>query len=86
MPRAVERHDVEHLLGPIADHGLARILATGGTPDELVEAYERLTQEDGVIVRHPGTAAGRVLELMDAIAEVWDEDEDEEDADQQRPA
>lgn len=76
--RPVDPHDVERLLGPIADHGVARILAAGATTDELVEAWERLTQEDGVVAR-VGQAPERVQRLMETLREVWEDEADEDE-------
>ncbi|MBI4183015.1 MAG: hypothetical protein HY521_03325 [Proteobacteria bacterium] len=72
------RDDVIRVLGgQVADHTIAAIIATGATPEELLEAYAWATgQSDvmGEVERPRAGAVGQVYEILTA-----DEEEPEDE-------
>ena len=63
-------------LGPLDDLTIARVLAVGATPEEIVEVRERLQANDG-LERVPPSSP-RVSAVLDIVQPVWEsEDEDE---------
>jgi hypothetical protein len=65
------RADVVELIGDASDHLIARVMATGATPEELAEAAREM--ELGAGERRIADT-GRVSELCEILREELDED------------
>lgn len=78
--RPAEVEEITHLVGSLDDIVIAKILATHATADELREAWERLTQDDGIAQHHPGMVSARVLQLMEIIEDAWGAEEEGSEA------
>ncbi|WP_424139576.1 hypothetical protein [Roseomonas chloroacetimidivorans] len=61
--------DVRSILGPVDNHLVARILATGATREELAEAYTWLSNNEAPMNSGQPLASGRVAELIDLLEE-----------------
>lgn len=62
-------------LGPLDPLTIARVLAIGATPEEIVEVRERLEANDG-LDRVPASSS-RVSAVLDIIQPIWDAEDDE---------
>lgn len=73
----ITRDDVIRAFGAIDDVTVAQIIATDTTVDELAEAQAWLANDEPLLNSGRPLATGRVRELVDIIAELEpDEDED----------
>jgi hypothetical protein len=73
----ITRDDVIKAFGAIDDVTVAQIIATDATVDELAEAQAWLANDEPLLNSGRPLATGRVRELVDIIAELEpDEDED----------
>src|SRR5262249_32378662 len=74
----VTRKDVSALFGELDDVVVAKIIATGATPDELAEAHAWLANDEPLMNAGRPLPRGRVARLVDifaAIGEVEEQDE-----------
>jgi len=73
------RDDVIKAVGEVDDVTVAEIIGTGATAEELAEAQAWIANEDVLLEPGKPPPAGRVRELIDILAELeTDEEEDEE--------
>ena len=73
------RDDVIKAVGEVEDVTIAEIIGTGATAEELAEAQAWIANEDVLLGAGKPPPAGRVRELIDILAELeTDEEEDEE--------
>ncbi len=75
----VDRHQVIHFFGPIDDDTILRILATGASEAELLEARERLERPGEVAEETRHSLAGIVAEIVEIVQSAgpeWDESHD----------
>ena len=71
------REDVAKAIGEADDVTIANIIATGATVDELAEAQAWLANDEPMMNAGRPLATGRVRELVDILAELEpDDDED----------
>jgi len=71
------REDVAKAIGEIDDVTVANIIATGATIDELAEALAWMANDEPMMNSGRPLATGRVRELVDILAELEpDDDED----------
>ena len=73
MP-TLTHEDVRVVLGPVDDTLVAEIVATGASPEELVEAYAWVTNDEALMNIGRPLASSRVGRLID-ILEPAEEDE-----------
>jgi len=62
------RKDVTALFGELDDVVIAKIIATGATPDELAEAHAWLTNDEPLMNAGRPLPSGRVARLVDIFA------------------
>jgi hypothetical protein len=79
----IMRDDVTRAVGQADDVTIAKIIYTGATAEELVEAKAWITNDEPLINAGKPLAKGRVGELVDILIEL---DAVEEDDDQRGPA
>jgi hypothetical protein len=73
----ITRDDVIKAIGSADDVTIAQMIATGATVDELAEAQAWLANDEPMINSGRPLATGRVRELVDILAELEpDDDED----------
>jgi hypothetical protein len=71
------RDDVIREVGEVDDVTIAEIVGTGATPEELEEAQAWIVNGDALIKAGKPPPSGRVRELIDILAELeTDEDDD----------
>ena len=76
--KRVTRDDVIKAIGPVDDVTIAEIIGTGATADELAEAQAWIINDDPLLNAGKPLPSGRVRELIDILAEL-ETDEDEEE-------
>lgn len=76
--KRVTRDDVVSAIGPVDDGIIAAIIGTGATVNELAEAQAWIANDEPLMNDGRPLAAGRVRELIDILAEL-EPDEDDED-------
>jgi len=75
--KRVTRDDVTRAVGPVDDVTISEIIATGATADELAEAQAWIVNDDPLLNAGKPLPSGRVRELIDILAELEpDEDDD----------
>lgn len=67
--------DVAAVLGPVDEVLLSEILLTGGTREELAEAFAWVNSDEALVNEGRRLPAGRVARLVDILSP----EEDEED-------
>lgn len=73
----ITRDDVIKAFGAVDDVTIAQIIATDATVDELAEAQAWLANDEPLLNSGRPLATGRVRELVDILAELEpDDDED----------
>ena len=73
----ITRDDVIKAIGAADDVTIAQIIATGATVEELAEAQTWLANDEPMMNSGRPLATGRVRELVDILAELEpDDDED----------
>jgi hypothetical protein len=73
----ITRDDVIKAIGSADDVTIAQMIATGATVDELAEAQAWLANDEPMMNSGRPLATGRVRELVDILAELEpDDDED----------
>ena len=76
-PLRITRDDVIKAIGAVDDVTIAQMIATGATAEELAEAQAWIVNDDPLINAGRPPATGRVRELVDILAELEpDDDED----------
>jgi hypothetical protein len=76
--RRVTRDDITKVVGRADDVTIARIIGTGATVDELAEAQAWIANDEPLLNAGKPLATGRVRELVDILAELdLDEENDE---------
>ena len=77
--RLLTRDDVSKAVAGADDVTIAQIIGTGATIDELAEAQAWLSNDEPLMNAGKPLATGRVRELVDILAELEaDEDDDKE--------
>jgi hypothetical protein len=74
------RDDVTNALGRVDDVTIAAIIGTGATPGELAEAQAWIVNDDPLLNAGKPLATGRVRQLIDILAELDPDEDDELDA------
>ena len=73
----ITRNDVIRAIGAVDDVTIAQIIATGTTVEELTEAQAWMANDEPMMNAGRPLATGRVRELVDILAELEpDDDED----------
>lgn len=75
----LDRDQVIHVLGPIDDDTILRIIATGASKSQLLEARERLERPGEVAeeTQHtPLGVVGEIVEIVRAAEPEWNESHD----------
>jgi hypothetical protein len=73
----ITRDDVIKAIGAADDVTIAQIIATGATVDELAEAQAWIVNDDPLLNAGRPLATGRVRELVDILAELEPDDDDD---------
>jgi hypothetical protein len=73
----ITRNDVIRAIGAVDDVTVAQIIATDATVDELAEAQAWLANDEPHLNSGRPLATGRVRELVDILAELDPEDDDD---------
>ena len=77
--KRLTREDVIKAIGGVDDVTIAEMIGTGATADELAEAQAWIVNDDPLLNAGKPLPSGRVRELIDILAEIeTDEDDDEE--------
>jgi uncharacterized protein (DUF433 family) len=71
------RKDVTAMLGELDDVVVAEIIATGATPEELAEAHAWLANDEPLMNAGRPLPTGRVARVVDIIAAIGEEEEQE---------
>jgi hypothetical protein len=66
--RPVTASEVVRLVGPLEDAVVARIIDTGATAAEVLEAFTWLTADDDLGTELERTRTGRVAQVYDILA------------------
>jgi hypothetical protein len=74
------RDDVTNALGRIDDATVAAIIGTGATAGELAEAQAWIVNDDPLLNAGKPLATGRVRQLIDILAELGPDEDEESDA------
>jgi hypothetical protein len=72
------RKDVITMVGELDDVVIAKIIATGATTDELAEAHAWLANDEPLMNAGRPLPRGRVARLVDIVAAIKEEEEQEE--------
>jgi hypothetical protein len=72
------RNDVTTMLGELGDDVAAEIIATGATPEELAEAHAWLANDEPLMNAGGPLPSGRVARVVDIVAAINEEEEQEE--------
>jgi hypothetical protein len=75
------RDDVIKAVGEVDDVTIADIIGTGATAEELAEAQAWLVSSDALVKAGKPLPSGRVRELIDILAELEPDEDDDEEAD-----
>ena len=76
----ITRDDVIKAIGAADDVTIAHIIATGATVDELAEALAWMANDEPMMNAGRPLATGRVRELVDILAELEPDDDDDHEA------
>jgi len=76
----ITRDDVIKAIGAADDVTIAQMIATGATVDELAEAQAWMANDEPMMNSGRPLATGRVRELVDILAELEPDDDDDHDA------
>lgn len=74
--KRVTRDDVIKAVGPIDEVTIAEIIGTGATVDELAEAHAWIANDEPLMNDGRPLASGRVRELVDILAELEPNEDD----------
>jgi hypothetical protein len=75
--RRITRDDVTRTITGADDATIAQIIATGATVDELAEAQAWMANDEPMMNSGRPLATGRVRELVDILAELEPDDDDD---------
>jgi hypothetical protein len=75
--KRVTRDDVTSVLGRVDDAVIAEIIGTGATTEELAEAKAWIVNDEPLMNDGRPLATGRVRELINLLAELEPDDEDD---------
>lgn len=76
VPAALSAAEVQQIAGPLDSAVVARIIATGATAAELLEAYQWLMADDHIVDGPGRPLSGRVREIYEMLeAELPDVEE-----------
>ena len=73
----ITRDDVIKAIGSADDVTIAQLIATGATVDELAEAQAWMANDEPMMNSGRPLATGRVRELVDILAELEPDDDDD---------
>jgi hypothetical protein len=73
----ITRNDVIRAIGAVDDVTIAQIIATGTTVEELAEAQAWMANDEPMMNAGRPLATGRVRELVDILAELEPDDDDD---------
>jgi hypothetical protein len=76
----ITRDDVIKAIGAADDVTIAQMIATGATVDELAEAQAWMANDEPMMNAGRPLATGRVRELVDILAELEPDDDDDHDS------
>jgi hypothetical protein len=76
----ITRDDVIKAIGAVDDVTIARVIATGATAEELAEAQAWMTNDEPMMNSGRPLATGRIRELVDILAELEPDDDDDHEA------
>ena len=74
------RDDVIKAVGAVDDVTIAQIIGINATADELAEAQAWIVNDDPLLNAGRPLATGRVRELVDILAELEPDDDDDHEA------
>jgi hypothetical protein len=74
------RKDVTEMFGELEDVVIAKVIATGATSEELAQAHAWLANDEPLMNTGRSLPRGRVARLVDIIAAINEEEEQEEAA------
>jgi hypothetical protein len=74
------RKDVTEMFGELEDVVIAKVIATGATSEELAQAHAWLANDEPLMNAGRSLPSGRVARLVDIIAAINEEEEQEEAA------
>ena len=74
------RKEVTEMFGELEDVVIAKVIATGATSEELAEAHAWLANDEPLMNAGRSLPSGRVGRLVDIIAAINEEEEQEEAA------
>jgi hypothetical protein len=77
--KRVTRDDVTSVLGRVDDAVIAEIIGTGATTEELAEAKAWIVNDEPLMNEGRRLATGRVRELINLLAELEPDDEDDKE-------
>jgi len=72
------RKDATAMLGELDDVVTAKIIATGATPEELAEAHAWLANDEPLMNAGRPLPSGRVARVVDIVAAISEEEEQED--------
>jgi hypothetical protein len=78
--KRVTREDVTKAIGRADDVTIAEIIGTGATVDELAEAQAWIVNDEPLLNAGKPLATGRVRELIDILAELDPNEDDDKEA------
>jgi hypothetical protein len=76
---SLTREDVTSTLGRLDDVVVTAIIGTGATADEVAEAKAWIANDDPLLNAGKPLATGRVREVMEILAEIDPNEEDDDD-------
>jgi hypothetical protein len=77
--RRLTQDDITRTLGPLDDITVAEIIGTGATVSEWAEAQAWLANDEPLMNAGRRLATGRVREIIDILAELEANDDDEKE-------
>jgi hypothetical protein len=78
--KRLTRDDVMKAVGAVDDVTIAQIIGINATADELAEAQAWIVNDDPLLNAGRPLATGRVRELVDILAELEPDDDDDHEA------
>ena len=75
--KRLTRDDVKKAVGAVDDVTIAQIIGINATADELAEAQAWIVNDDPLLNAGRPLATGRVRELVDILAELEPDDDDD---------
>ena len=78
--KRLTRDDVIKAVGEVDDVSIAEIIGTGATAEELAEAQAWIVNDDPLLNARKPLPGGRVRDLIDILAELETDEDDEEEA------